>query len=345
MTAERLSELRPYHTNLRAAGRRFLLSLRASNAYSDRYLESLEFSLGLLAEYAEAQEWPAVAELVTSHLEEYLVYLQRRPKWFGMRGNGETPSQSYIETQYRRLNRFFKWQVQREYIEKNPFELIPHPHVDQRTIPTVSQEDMLKLLKLTNPKAARNRQERFLALRNRAALYILFDTPSRRDEIAGLTMDSVDWNAGAIHVLGKGRKERWMTLDLSVLDFLWDYRDARDDLAENTNALWVSHLGKAMLSTWIYTMLKHLGERAGVDNLHTHRFRHTYAINALSAGMQERYLAFEGGWKKIPETYFRTLGPEHIAERHRELSPVARLLNKPREDGGKARRGKPRGKL
>ena len=38
---------------------------------------------------------------------------------------------------------------------------------------------------------------------------------------------------------------------------------------------------------WVYLLLRRMGERAGVPNLHTHRFRHSYAMNALRAGMPE----------------------------------------------------------
>ena len=186
-------------------------------------------------------------------------------------------------------------------------------------------EDIANLLELVNLLRAMTDAERFCVVRHRAVLYLLWDTPSRRNQVTGLTMSSVDWKDGAIHVLGTGGKERWMTIDPCVLEVLWDYRDAREALRPDTEALWVDMWGGAMTNNWLYLMLKALGKRAGVEGLHTHRFRHTYAMNALASGMQERYLAFEGGWRKIPDTYFRTLGPEQIAERHRELSPAAKL--------------------
>ena len=334
---------------VREAGKRFLTSLRASHRYSDRYLESLEFSLGLLASYSEEQDWPPMGELTPEFIEDYLAYLQVRPRWFGDRDpeKAKPPSQSSIETQYRRIKRFFNWMVERDHLDKNPMAVIPHPHVNERTIPTVSMADMTNLLELVNPSRARTDAERFRMVRNRAALYVLWDTPSRRDEITGLNVSSVDWKDGAIHVLGKGRKERWMTIDHCVLEVLWDYRDAREALRPDTEALWVNMWGGAMTNNWLYLMLKALGKRAGVKGLHTHRFRHTYAMNALASGMQERYLAFEGGWRKIPDTYFRTLGPEQIAERHRELSPAARLRKgEGRRPGDQVvSRSKARGKL
>ena len=53
--------------------------------------------------------------------------------------------------------------------------------------------------------------------------------------------------------------------------------------------------------------------------------RHSYAINALRAGMPEQVLKIIGGWRKIPETYFRTLGEEDAIGFHRQISPGDRL--------------------
>ena len=68
-----------------------------------------------------------------------------------------------------------------------------------------------------------------------------------------------------------------------------------------------------------------LAKRANIEGMHPHRFRHSYAIDALRAGMPEQVLKIVGGWRKIPETYFRTLGEEDAIEFHRQVSPGDRL--------------------
>ena len=103
------------HQNLpfRDAAKSFIISLRASNRYKPSYLSTLETSPAFLCELAEEQGWPGVSDLTTSHLEEYLAHFANRPRWFGERGEGKVPSQSYVESQYRRLKRFFGWMVTR----------------------------------------------------------------------------------------------------------------------------------------------------------------------------------------------------------------------------------------
>lgn len=343
MAAKKVSDL--CLLPVREAAKGFLISLRASNRYSDSYLAALETALAFLADYSEGQGWPGIEEVTVSHIEEYLLHFQTRPRWFGERGQADKPpSQSYIETQYRRLKRFFNWLVERGHVETNPLNLIPHPHIDEKTIPIVSERQSLDLLRLVDPRIARTAAERFRIIRNRAIVYILIDTPARRGELASMKLGSVDIDTGSVLVMGKGRRERWIPLGNVAQEALWEYLQHRAIAAGSEEALWVSERGKPMLPNGIYTTIKKLGDRAGIPNLHTHRFRHTYAVNALRGGMPERILMLAGGWKRIPETYFRTLGAEDVARFHRQISPADKLKQSQRAQRPKFER-KARGKL
>ena len=125
--------------------------------------------------------------------------------------------------------------------------------------------------------------------------------------------------------MGKGRKERKMPIGGNAKSVILEYLQERETLAPRTSLLWVSEQGDALLPNGISQILKRLGKRAGIVGLRPHRFRHSYAINALRAGMPEQILKIVGGWKKIPETYFRTLVEEDAVEFHRQVSPGDRL--------------------
>ena len=203
---------------------------------------------------------------------------------------------------------------------------------------------MRDLLILTNPALAKTPAHRFRLVRNQAVLYMLFDTPGRLAEISKIRLEDMDLETGAVLVMGKGRRERWMPIGDAAKSALLDYLLEREKLLPNTDALWVSEQGKAILPNGIFQILKRLGKRAGIPNLHTHRFRHSYAVNALRSGMPERVLQLVGGWRKIPDTYFRTLGAEDAMEFHRQVSPGDRLGRAPssRRAGD---RGRQRGRL
>ncbi len=320
-----------FDLSLRESGKRFISSLKASSRYSEGYLTSLETCVAMAALYAEEQGWPGVREIITDHIEDYLAYLQGRTRWLGRRENlvPKKLSKGHINAQYRRLNRFFTWLVERGYVEENPLHLIKPPRLDEKTVPVVSEDQMRDLLILTNPALARTPAHRFRLVRNRAVLYMLWDTPGRLTEISRIRLEDVDMETGAVLVMGKGRRERWMPIGDAVRSVLADYLLEREKLLPNTDALWVSEQGKAILPNGIFQILKRLGKRAGIPNLHTHRFRHSYAVNALRSGMPERVLQLVGGWKKIPDTYFRTLGAEDAMEFHRQVSPGDRLGRMP----------------
>ena len=83
-----------------------------------------------------------------------------------------------------------------------------------------------------------------------------------------------------------------------------------------------------MTKAWLGLMLKRLGKACGIDNLHPHRFRHTYAVNWLRSGAPERVLMLNAGWKKkVPETYFRTVGMDDVTRfRKQGLARAWRLF-------------------
>ena len=332
--------------SLRAYGKRFLRSLKASNRYSEGYLTSLETTVAMAALYAEEHGWPGVREITADHVEDYLAYLQSRTRWFGERENvaPEKLSKGHINAQYRRLHRFFNWLVERGYADSNPLSLVKPPALDEKTVPVVSERQMRDLLILTNPAQARTPAHRFRMVRDRALLYAFWDTPGRLAEIAKLRLDDVDLADGTLLVMGKGQKERRMPIGDAARSVMLDYLQERETLMPRAKALWVSEQGESLLPNGICQILKRLAKRANIEDMHPHRFRHSYAINALRAGMPEQVLKIVGGWKKIPETYFRTLGEEDAREFHRQVSPGDKL-GKTTSAGRTWRQGQRRGML
>ncbi len=230
-------------------------------------------------------------------------------------------------------------------IETSPLSLIDFPHFEQRVIQTVPEDQVADILRLTDPVHARTARERFRAFRNRAMVILLWDTPGRRSEFANLKAGNVNLDMGVMLVMGKGRRERTMPFGQTASAALWEYLEVRRQLAPDNDALWVLASGVPM-TPGFYATIKILGERAGVPDLHTHRFRHSFTMNALRSKMPQHVLMMIAGWKrKIPDTYFQTLGEEDAVRFHREMSPADKLWGsgEPKHPGSK--KGKTRGRL
>ena len=183
--------------SLREAGKRLISNLKASNRYSEGYLASLETTVAMAAVYSEEQGWPGVRQITTSHIEEYLAYLQERTRWFGERTYTKSRklSKSHINVQYRRRHRFFNWLVEWDYCDSNPLHLIKPPGLDEKTVSVVTENQKPDLLTLADPALARTPARRFRLTRSRALLYMLWDTPGRLTKTSKLRLEEWTWRA------------------------------------------------------------------------------------------------------------------------------------------------------
>ncbi len=293
-------------------------------------LAGFRYLLQNLCAFAEERGWPPLEELGRAEMREYLADWKSRPRrWAGKeKGPGQRISESYFESIYRRLKRFFKWCVVEGYISVNPLGDIPRPKVGKRVVSTVSEDQFCLLLKLTDPGLFDTPARKFRALRDQAVLWMFMDTPGRRHEIARLTVDRVDLKERRVLVEGKGRKERFMYLGAVTTRAMMKYKTARDGLGPWTDDWWVDWLGNGMRDNWLYLMLKRVGERAGIQGLHPHQFRHTFSINMIESNVPLPTLEVMGGWERIPQTYLATLGDRAARAAHRRASPADRLAGR-----------------
>lgn len=347
MTVKQVSDL-----SLRKAGKAFINSLLASNSYSTDYVKSLQETIGYIAVYSEGQDWPSVGDITIEHIEAYFSYSRTRKKGYGERRfeGAQTLSSSYLNRQYRQLNRFWEWLVERDLAERNVMRLMRPPRVEERTVPTLGDPQLQSLLALLNPNLGRTPAERFRMVRDRAVVLLFIDTPGRRSEIAKISLDGASPEEGWVHVMGKGGKERNMPLGRTAQWALAEYLEARSELNSRSQDLWLSGKGEGMKAGWVYSMIKRLGARAGIPHIKPHMFRHTFAVHAVREKMQEPILKNIGGWKKIPETYFRTIGFEDAQAAHKGISPGDRLSHRPSSrirngDPGTVDKKRPRGRL
>lgn len=121
--------------------------------------------------------------------------------------------------------------------------------------------------------------------RDYAILTLLARLGLRAGEVAGLTLDDVDWRAGEILVRGKGRRQERLPLPADVGEALAGYlREGRP--RSDSRALFlrcrapIGVLGPTGVS-WV---VRAACERAGLPHVGAHRLRHTAATEMLRAG-------------------------------------------------------------
>ena len=118
-----------------------------------------------------------------------------------------------------------------------------------------------------------------LALRNRALLELLYSAGLRSAEAVGLDLADVDFEREAVHVRGKGGKERLVPLGEEAAHHLSRYlREGRPALARGAaEAVFVSVRGRRLDTSTVRRVVRN-----------PHRLRHAFATHLLEGGADLR---------------------------------------------------------
>jgi site-specific recombinase XerD len=117
-----------------------------------------------------------------------------------------------------------------------------------------------------------------LEIRNRALAELIYSAGLRSREAVDLDLADVDFDGEAIHVLGKGAKERVVPLGEEAAYWLGRWLLVRPELATGAeNALFISARGRRLDTSTLRRLLPH-----------PHRFRHAFATHLLEGGADLR---------------------------------------------------------
>lgn len=154
------------------------------------------------------------------------------------------------------------------------------------------------------------------SLREKAIVETLLSTWCRVSEIERMNISDICGDQ--ITVVGKGEKERIVYLNSKAILSLSNYLDSRDD---KNDALFVSFNKPhdRLLKSSIESTMRELGNRAGVANVHPHRFRRTGATMALKSGMPIEKVSRLLGHESIETTQiYLDINEDEIHQAHKK---------------------------
>jgi integrase/recombinase XerD len=173
------------------------------------------------------------------------------------------------------------------------------PKAPPPDIEPLTKEDVVKLLKAmerarpyqtTTRKAAE--RARPTAERDQVIILLLLDTGIRVTELCELTLADCDLNQGKLHIQeSKGRlapKSRYVYFGRTARKALWQYvahrKDTQGELPPSAPLISLNEREEPMDRHEVRRLLERCGDRAGVADVHPHKFRHTFAITYLRNG-------------------------------------------------------------
>jgi site-specific recombinase XerD len=128
-------------------------------------------------------------------------------------------------------------------------------------------------------------QAAVIGRRDRAMLLLLWRLALRRGEVAGMTLEDLDWRAGQLRVCGKSRCVEVLPLPWDVGEALAEYvREDRPRVETRVVFVAVRAPHRPITPRTVSRVVADAARRAGVSGVTAHRLRHTAATEMLRRG-------------------------------------------------------------
>lgn len=296
------------------------LALEAT-AKSPRTVRSYLDSVRALHAFLAGQGMPADVEGVDAeHLHAFLLAEEGRT------------SAASAAVHFRNLRVFFGWLArENERVNPNPMDRVEGPKVTKKAKPFFDDGELARLLETCSGSSFADR-------RDTAIMRVLIDTGLRVSGLANLRYDTDDDDRNdvfltqrSLRIRLKDGEETWVPIGRKTASAIDRYIRAR---ARHPHAsspwLWLGvqgHNTARMTDSGIRDVVGRRGEQAGIQNVHPHRFRRSFADKWLEAGGSTDDLMHITGRKTydMVREYTQARGMARAHQAHARLSPGDRI--------------------
>ncbi|CFX50880.1 Integrase, catalytic [Syntrophomonas zehnderi OL-4] len=219
------------------------------------------------------------------------------------------------------IKSFYKFMVMEDYVQINPTLDLETPKIKRKLPQVLSIEEVDKLMEQCNVLLP-------LGLRDRAMLELMYGTGLRVSELLALQIDDINFTAGFLRCLGKGRKERIIPVNNTSIIWVERYlARARSQLVKSQyeRTLFLNAHGRPMSRQGFFKLLDRYGEKSGIKKEITpHTLRHSFATHLLENGADLRAVQEMLGHADISTTQIYThLTKTRLREVYQQCHPRA----------------------
>lgn len=228
---------------------------------------------------------------------------------------------SSVERAVSAIKGLHRFMVADELCSAFPTADLPLPAKPARLPDVISVEAAARLLDQSFPRTPSG-------LRDRAILETLYGCGLRASELCGLDLRSVVLDEALLRVHGKGEKERVVPVMGTAAAALSAYLEqGRGELVGRrpTQAVFLNVRGGRLSRQSVHAIVERYGRVAGIEGLHPHTLRHSYATHLLEGGADLRAVQELLGHANIATTQLYThVDRSHIRRVYLAAHPRAR---------------------
>lgn len=285
----------------------FLRASRTDKNLTNRTLKAYSIDLNQYSTYCADQ---SLAMATPDLVRDYMEYLQAS----GLKAVS-------IKRKLATLKVFYRFLEQEDIVPKSPLSGLRRRFRIEKELPKVlSIAEVAQILRAAHGDAVaipnRRIHPHFHHVRNYTIIEVLFATGMRLDEVVRLNVADIDMDRNSVLVHGKGRKERMLFIYCDeVRRAICEYLTLRATIADGTDALFVSRLGRRLSTHSIRTMFYHYCTQAGLARKYTpHCLRHTMATLLVENGADIRSVQDILGHSSIATTEIYV----HVSEKRKK---------------------------
>jgi len=202
------------------------------------------------------------------------------------------------------IKSFFKYLLMEGKIIADPTSLLESPKIGRKLPDVLSMEEidmLIDAIDLNKPEGQRNK----------AMLETLYSCGLRVSELVNLKVTNLFFDQGFIKVEGKADKERLVPISEKAVEeitlYLSNYRKTLKISKESENILFLNRRGKKLSRVMIFTIIKGLAEKIGLEKkISPHTFRHSFATHLINGGADLRAVQEMLGHESILTTEIYT---------------------------------------
>ncbi|MCL2324419.1 MAG: site-specific tyrosine recombinase XerD [Actinomycetia bacterium] len=262
---------------LSVALKEYLAHLRVERGLSPHTLAAYERDLRDYRDFLEERVHTSLDDIVPADVEEHLGALRTS----GL-------SSASVQRHLSALRGFHKFCLRESFTENYPLKAMGRIKQGRKLPDVLSIDQVSRLLGVFEPSDP-------MSLRDRALLELLYGSGLRESEICALRIDDLDCEGGVVRVVGKGDKERIVPLGSVATEYIQRYLDEgrahlhpKGGLPSASDRLFLTSKGKPLYRQAVFTVVRDAGLRIGIEGLHPHTLRHSFATHLLEGGADLR---------------------------------------------------------